>query len=293
MLAVGAMLGACGSSQRMSSYGRAMAISTAQSAPPAPRAAPSQVSEERGASGDVDGLALGGSASTEADHAPAAPAAPTTPGGPASPTTTRTTATPSSPAQIDATSPAPMLIYEGRLDLRVARERFSSTIDRVIEQASAVGGYLLRRTDDSVLVRIPSARFREELRRVEGLGEVLHRSVSAEDVSETFHDLEVRLQNLRAVRARLEQFLQRAGSMAEALQVERELERVGREIDQIEGRMRFLSRRATYSLVTVSLHPLADPTMVVGPVVPPRRVLNLPVEWYQRLGIERLLHTAE
>jgi hypothetical protein len=111
-------------------------------------------------------------------------------------------------------------------------------------------------------------------------------------VSEEYRDLEVRLQNLRAVRRRLEEFLTRASTMQEALTVERELERVTREIDQLEGRLRFLGARVAFSLVTVNLHP--RPQVVQAPPPPPlvhpRRLPMLPVDWLQELGLDRLLN---
>ena len=229
------------------------------------------------------------------DVSPAQRVAPQVPGGPVTTTTGATTpATPNAAgAQPQAPAPAPMLIYTGDVDLQTPREQVVATLDRVIEAATAMGGYLLRRTDTTVQVRVPSARFREGLRRVEDFGEVLHRSVSAQDVSEEFHDAEVRLQNLRAVRRRLEEFLTRAGSMAEALQVERELERVSREIDTLEGRMRFLAARVAFSLLTVNVHARPDTIAVAGPPLPPRRSLQLPVTWFGRIGLENLLNTSE
>lgn len=201
---------------------------------------------------------------------------------------------PQNPApQPAAQVPAPMLVYTADIDLQTERDRVVATIDRVIETATGMGGYLLRRTDNSVQVRIPSARFRESLRAVEDFGEVVHRSVAAQDVSEEYRDLEVRLQNLRAVRRRLEEFLARAGSMTDALQVERELERVTREIDTIEGRLRFLSTRVSFSLVTVNVRPRPEVSIAAGPPIPPRRAIDLPVEWFRRIGLERLLDTRE
>ncbi|MBI5517624.1 MAG: DUF4349 domain-containing protein [Deltaproteobacteria bacterium] len=192
-----------------------------------------------------------------------------------------------------ANTPAPMLIYTAEVEMQVPAAEMPATLDHVIETAVALGGYLARRTDTSVQVRVPSARFREGLGRVERLGEVLHRNVSADDVSEEYRDLEVRLQNLRAVRRRLEEFLTRAGTMQEALTVERELERVTREIDQLEGRLRFLGARVAFSLVTVNLHPrplVALPPPLPPPLVPPRRLPSLPVDWLQELGLDRLLN---
>ncbi len=203
------------------------------------------------------------------------------------------TTPPQTASQPATPQPAPMLIYTADIDLQTDRDRVVATLDRVIETATAMGGYLLRRTDNSVQVRVPSARFRESLRVVEDFGEVVHRSVAAQDVSEEYRDLEVRLQNLRAVRRRLEEFLARAGSMADALQVERELERITREIDTIEGRLRFLGTRVSFSLVTVNVRPRPEISVAAGPPIPPRRAIDLPVEWFRRIGLERLLDTRE
>ena len=221
----------------------------------------------------------------------------TTPRGPAGRTTPTTPpgGTPGSnanaPAVAEATPPAPMLIYTAAVDLSVRRAEITATLDRVIDLAYAMGGYLVQRTDAQVQVRVPSSRFREGVRRVEELADVLHRTINAQDVSEEFNDLEVRLTNLRAVRRRLEEFLARAANVAEALRVEQELERVTQEMDRIEGRMRFLRARATFSLVTVTAHPRSEAVVAPDPLPGSavRRPLDLPVVWLDRLGLGRLL----
>ncbi|MFO0627212.1 MAG: DUF4349 domain-containing protein [Polyangiales bacterium] len=241
--------------------------------------------------------AAGSAVAEETAPAPAPAAPPGQPGIAAGPATNTGASTPSAsttPSGETAPAAAPMLIYTAEFALRVERERFGDVLDRVLANARERGGYLVSRNDTSIQVRVPSARFHESVTAVEGSGEVLRRNVAASDVSEEFHDAEVRLQNLRAVRQRLEEFLRRAGSMAEALQVERELERVTAEIDRLQGRMRFLSARVAFSLISVALEP--RPTVIAAPrtqeVVPPRRVLNLPVRWLHELGLDRLLNLS-
>jgi hypothetical protein len=184
-----------------------------------------------------------------------------------------------------------MLIYNAQLVAQV--DHVPAGIDQVIEAANAVGGFLASRTDNSVTIRVPVARFREALGRVESLSTVTSRNVQAEDITEAFHDLEVRLANLRSVQARLQQFLSRASNVTEALSVERELERVGQQIDEIEGRMRFLANRAAFSTITVTLtaRPQTitvnpNPSPVTYPSIPDTA---LPFEVLEQLGLPRLL----
>ncbi|MBL8682591.1 MAG: DUF4349 domain-containing protein [Myxococcales bacterium] len=210
--------------------------------------------------------------------------------------TVRTTAvTPSTTEGSAATvSQAPaqvLLIYNAQIVAQV--DHVPAGIDQIIEAATAVGGFLAARTDTSVTVRVPVARFRESLGRVEALSTVLNRNVQAEDVTEQFHDLEVRLNNLRSVQTRLQQFLARASNVTEALSVERELERVGQQIDEIEGRMRFLSNRAAFSTITVTLmaRPQANglPARPSTPTFDPVPETSLPFEVLEQLGLPRLL----
>lgn len=195
--------------------------------------------------------------------------------------------------QSQAKPVAPLLIYTGNVGMEVAEPAaIPTTIDKVIDLAESFGGYLAARTDSSVVVRVPSGHFRDTLTALEKLGEVKRRSVNAEDVSEQYHDLEVRLANLKTVQKRLQDFLQKAANVSEALQVEQELERVGQEIDRIEGRMRFLRARATFSTVTVDLTAKPKQQTIIAqgpPPPPPPRTADLPIDWLSRIGLETLL----
>ncbi len=194
--------------------------------------------------------------------------------------------------QATAKPVAPLLIYTGGLGMEVQDQpAIAPTIDKIIDLAEGMGGYLGSRTDTSVTIRVPSARFRDALTAIEKLGDVKRRNVTAQDVSEEYHDLEVRLGNLKSVQKRLQEFLARAQNVNDALQVERELERIGREIDQIEGRMRFLRARATFSTITVDLSPKPKNQVIAegGTPPPPPRGIELPIDWLGRVGLESLM----
>lgn len=199
-----------------------------------------------------------------------------------------------------ARRPAPLLVYTAALSMEVDGADIAATIERIIEEAVQLGGYLASRDDRSVQVRVPSAQFREGLGTFEQMGDVTSRRVSAQDVTEEYSDLEVRLQNLRAIRDRLESFLQRASNIEEVMRVHAELERVAREIDGVEGRLRFLSARVAYSLVTVTLSarpvvqaPAEPREPAAPPPPPPPQRPDLPVDWMDDMGLDRLLNLRE
>ncbi len=193
----------------------------------------------------------------------------------------------------DAQNAAFLIMYTGDVNMVVDDGKVPATIDRIVDVAESVGGHLSGRKDQSVQVRVPSAHFREALGKVAELGDIVHQAVTAEDVSEEYHDAEVRLQNLKATRQRLQDFLAKAPSVNDMLTLERELERVSMDIDRIEGRMRYLREHAAFSTLTVSLsgRPKSNP-IVSNPTTPaaplPKRVMSLHASWLDDMGVPKL-----
>ncbi|MDI1434222.1 DUF4349 domain-containing protein [Polyangium sorediatum] len=175
---------------------------------------------------------------------------------------------------------APMLVYTARVNMAVYEVK--SSLGEVESLARSLGGFLARRNDQSITIRVPAGRFDEAIRRIEKLGDMLSRDVQVEDVTEEYHDTEIRLKNARAVRERLEQLLAKATKVEESIQIEKELERVAETIDRLEGRMKFLRDRAAFSTITVTFQPRSSAELG-------KRRFNLPVPWIYELGLGRLL----
>jgi hypothetical protein len=174
----------------------------------------------------------------------------------------------------------PLLIYTAQITLAVFQ--VNASLGQVEALGRELGGFLARRDDNSITIRIPVNRFDEAVKRIENIGDMLHRNVVAEDVTEEFRDLEVRLKGAHAVQERLTQLLARAAKVEEAVLIERELDRVTSEIDRIEGRMKFLKDRAAYSTLTVTFQ--SKQTESIG-----RTPFRLPGQWLNELGLRRLL----
>ncbi|WP_437782287.1 DUF4349 domain-containing protein [Sorangium sp. So ce1097] len=178
-------------------------------------------------------------------------------------------------------SPAPLLVYTAQIAMAVFE--VSASLGKVEALAQELGGFLSRRDDRTITIRIPAARFDEALKRLEGLGDMLQRNVVAEDVTEEFLDLGVRIRNARAVRDRLEKLLEKATKVEESVQLERELARVTGELERLEGRLKYLRDRIAFSTLTVSFHPRSTETLTPsGP--------RLPIDWLNELGLSRLLN---
>jgi len=217
---------------------------------------------------------------------PPPPAPPAAPGQsrPATPTNSKEAQGPAEPAPAGESQVAAarrqMLIYTAALKVMV--DEVAASLARVEAITRDLGGFLARRDDASITIRVPAERFDEALARVTAMGEVLQRKVTVDDVTEEFLDLEIRLKNLRAVRARLEKLLERATKVEDAVLLERELARVAGEMERIQGRMKLLRDQAAFSTITVSFQQRQREAVS-------RATTRLPVGWLDQLGLGRLL----
>jgi hypothetical protein len=107
----------------------------------------------------------------------------------------------------------------------------------------------------TVRLAIPADRFADVVEELKPLGTVRLERTGTEDVTRAYADLEIRLAVKRDTADRLRDILDnRAGKLAEVLQVERELARVIEEIERMEGQIRYYDRQVAISSITVTLY---------------------------------------
>jgi len=250
-----------------------------------------------------------GAPSEDAGAPASEPTAPAQPGAPSQPAPSPAGKAPKSASHAGSSASAPqnaksastdkpksqsrsLILYTGDVAMTVDADAKASTMDSIVDVAETFGGHLAGRAQDTVKVKIPSDRFREAVQKIGKLGDVTSENVNADDVTAEYHDLEVRIENLKATRKRLEEFLAKAGTINDMLTVERELERVAKEMDTIVGRLRFLREHTAFSVLTVRVtaRPKAPPPVVATTTTTALpRAIDLPVSWFASLGVDKLL----
>jgi hypothetical protein len=160
------------------------------------------------------------------------------------------------PQASPALAPQRKIIRSGELMLQVdslARAR------EVVEAAAvAAGGYLSSaQADDSsesLVLRIPAARFDDVAHTLARAGHLLRESLSAEEITEQYYDVTARLDNARRIETRLLDLVsQKASKVSDLLEVERELGRVREEIERLDGKRRLWDHQVALGTLTVHL----------------------------------------
>lgn len=217
-----------------------------------------------------------GSASAPAEMAfpTAAPAAPEAAEAPAAGASIegRDSAANSAVDPAQAQQPAGQRLVIKNATVTIQVDSVASAEASLRQRAEQLGGYVVSvqtygsdaEMTATVTFRVPANRFEEALSGVEGLArKVLSRSVTGDDVTEEFVDLESRLRNLEATRDRLLELLDRASRVEDALQVNQALTDVQGQIEQIQGRMKYLRDSAAFSTITADIRPVPPPPTII------------------------------
>jgi Domain of unknown function (DUF4349) len=122
-----------------------------------------------------------------------------------------------------------------------------------------------RTLDIKLVARIPSNRFGVALDQIQQLADNLPEAkVTGEDVTEDFIDLEARLRTQKALELQFLEIMKQAKKIDEALEVQRQIADVRTEIEELEGRKRFLENRSSLSTITVNIQAPKSVTVVVS-----------------------------
>jgi len=187
--------------------------------------------------------------SSAKDQAPAAPAAVADKGS-------------AQPPALQAMLAARKLIRTGQVAIEV--RSYEEAAEQVARLAESHGGYLADaqasrgaqdRRRGTLVIRVPAERFAAAYAALKGLGKVETETVSTQDVTKAYADLETRLRVKRDAEGRLREILRtRTARLSDVLEAERELTRIVEEIEQVEGERRYYDQQIALSTISAALH---------------------------------------
>ncbi|MCU9613043.1 DUF4349 domain-containing protein [Caldibacillus lycopersici] len=155
------------------------------------------------------------------------------------------------------------IIYTANLQIEV--KEYQQALEDITEQVTASGGYIVSSTmyedteadatNGELMVRIPQDKYPTFIDEVEQLSsKVLESSVTGQDVTEEYIDLESRLKSKRVVEARLLTFMEQAEKTEDLLAISDDLAAVQEDIETIIGQMNYLANRSDLATITINMY---------------------------------------
>jgi hypothetical protein len=132
---------------------------------------------------------------------------------------------------------------------------------------TAYGTGNLTTTQGTITIRVPADQLDMALDTIKaGAIEVRSESISGEDVTQQYVDLESRLRNLEAAEEQLQEIMGSATTTEDVMMVYNQLVQVRGEIESVKGQMQYFEQSARLSAVTIELIPdaAAQPLQIAG-----------------------------
>ncbi len=154
------------------------------------------------------------------------------------------------------------VIRHGNMSIEV--DSVEEILARIKTLVSNAGGYISNenvsedhyaRKSGSMACRIPSEELDRIMEQIGGWGKVDNVSVNADDITDQYYDLEIRLENQKTLAKRLVVLLERrTNELKDLLEIERELARVRTQIDSMEGRKRLWDSQVALLTLVIEVH---------------------------------------
>lgn len=162
-----------------------------------------------------------------------------------------------------------------RLNYNIETMSFDNSVSRLQSLCTEFGGYvqdsnitgknpqvpdLLRQADFTL--RIPQEKLSQLKSRVGEIGTTINSSSSSENISERYYDTEARLKSLRTEQERLLALLQKSGTLADIVALEKALADVNYQIEQLTSTLRGYDSLIDFSTVSIHLDEVLKPTEI-------------------------------
>ncbi|WP_291903656.1 DUF4349 domain-containing protein [Chryseobacterium sp.] len=107
----------------------------------------------------------------------------------------------------------------------------------------------------TLIIRVPHKNFDALINSFsDGVGSVLSKNISSNDVTEEYTDVAIKLANKKIYLEKYRNMLKSAATTKDMLEIQENIRELEDEIDIAEGRLRFIDDRVNYSTLNLSLY---------------------------------------
>ncbi len=106
-----------------------------------------------------------------------------------------------------------------------------------------------------IVIRIPADKFDSFLKdATKGVKQFNSKEINVKDVTEQYIDIQARLKTKKELELRYQELFKRAHKISDLLEIEAQMEQLRSDIESIEGRLKYLQNRISYSTLTMTFY---------------------------------------
>ncbi|QMT59551.1 DUF4349 domain-containing protein [Legionella sp. PC997] len=156
-----------------------------------------------------------------------------------------------------------MIIRNANISLQV--NNINTAIEKISQLAENSGGYVVssnvtqdndatNNTNANISIRVPAQGLHKALTALKSLAtRVMQESVTGEDITQQFVDLQSQLSNLQKAKEQLSKIMTSATNTSDVLSVFKQLSDTQGQIDVIQGQIKYFKESVAYSLININL----------------------------------------
>ena len=162
-------------------------------------------------------------------------------------------------------------IKEGRVEFETGN--LNTTRKTIFETVSKYKGYVSSdqeykspgRKSNTVVIRVPADNFDNLLNdATKGVDKFESKEINVKDVTEEFLDIQARLKTKKELEWRYIDLLKQAKTVTEILEIERQIGELRADIESVEGRLKYLQDRVSFSTLTMTFYETTPNETVFG-----------------------------
>jgi hypothetical protein len=155
--------------------------------------------------------------------------------------------------------------------LTVQVDNLKAASDQATQLAASLNGYVASSSfDDSgssanIVLSIPETNFSSAMRSLSNLGIVKAQSISSNDVTEQYVNLQAQLDSYTTEEATLLRILNSSTTVTDALNTENAIQNTQAQINDLEGQLRVMQGLVTFGTINIQfIQPAESPTLDFG-----------------------------
>ncbi len=153
------------------------------------------------------------------------------------------------------------IIKNGEMTIQVGdTKKAQNQVNEIVKKNNAyIQKEEFRNTDTdenlNLIIRVPHKNFDALINSFsDGMGSVLSKNISSNDVTEEYTDVSIKLANKKIYLEKYRDMLKSAATTKDMLEIQENIRELEDEIDISEGRLRFIDDRVNYSTLNLTLY---------------------------------------